>query len=164
MPRLSRKLRVCKWIGTLGCVLIVLGFVVSGWFWFIWTDSVKHDDMGGYYDERSLSLAQGSIRYIRAAHGNSHPGWKLARDKSWHVLPNGALPISKRSTARPVAAFVDVPLWLPLLIVFTPTLLLWHRDRKLRPGHCRKCDYDLTGNTSGRCPECGEPIPAAAKE
>ena len=24
------------------------------------------------------------------------------------------------------------------------------------PGHCRKCSYDLTGNVSGICPECGE--------
>ena len=22
--------------------------------------------------------------------------------------------------------------------------------------HCRRCDYDLTGNVSGVCPECGE--------
>lgn len=29
--------------------------------------------------------------------------------------------------------------------------------RALRRGlpHCRKCGYDLTGNVSGRCPECG---------
>ena len=25
-------------------------------------------------------------------------------------------------------------------------------------GHCQSCGYDLTGNTSGRCPECGEAI------
>ncbi len=25
------------------------------------------------------------------------------------------------------------------------------------PGHCRKCGYDLTGNESGTCPECGDP-------
>jgi hypothetical protein len=24
---------------------------------------------------------------------------------------------------------------------------------------CRSCGYDLTGNTSGVCPECGQPIP-----
>ena len=24
-------------------------------------------------------------------------------------------------------------------------------------GHCRNCGYDLTGLTSGRCPECGAP-------
>lgn len=33
-------------------------------------------------------------------------------------------------------------------------------DRRLnRPrGTCRACGYDLTGNLSGRCSECGEPI------
>ena len=25
-------------------------------------------------------------------------------------------------------------------------------------GRCRRCDYDLTGNISGVCPECGTPI------
>lgn len=31
------------------------------------------------------------------------------------------------------------------------------------PGHCAHCGYDLTGNTSGRCPECGrECTPMAA--
>jgi DNA-directed RNA polymerase subunit RPC12/RpoP len=30
---------------------------------------------------------------------------------------------------------------------------------KADPGlHCRKCGYNLTGNTSGICPECGETI------
>ena len=24
------------------------------------------------------------------------------------------------------------------------------------PGHCQKCGYNLTGNVSGVCPECGE--------
>ena len=27
-------------------------------------------------------------------------------------------------------------------------------------GHCATCDYDLTGNTSGVCPECGSPVKA----
>ncbi|MCP4251307.1 MAG: hypothetical protein GY778_30090 [bacterium] len=27
--------------------------------------------------------------------------------------------------------------------------------RKPRPGRCDQCGYDLTGNVSGRCPECG---------
>ena len=31
------------------------------------------------------------------------------------------------------------------------------RDRRER-GLCAKCSYDLTGNVSGICPECGMPI------
>ena len=27
---------------------------------------------------------------------------------------------------------------------------------KYAPGHCARCDYNLMGNTSGVCPECGE--------
>ena len=37
---------------------------------------------------------------------------------------------------------------------------LWRRARQRRrpPGLCRACGYNLTGNTSGKCSECGEPI------
>lgn len=33
-------------------------------------------------------------------------------------------------------------------------------DTRLRhpPGHCQECGYDLTGNESGVCPECGKAI------
>lgn len=27
-----------------------------------------------------------------------------------------------------------------------------------QPGHCAGCGYDLTGNVSGRCPECGHAV------
>lgn len=27
-----------------------------------------------------------------------------------------------------------------------------------RPGHCPRCGYNLTGNLSGVCPECGTPV------
>ncbi len=37
-----------------------------------------------------------------------------------------------------------------------PTLVLAQlRRERIRPSRCRRCDYDLTGNTSGICPECG---------
>lgn len=31
----------------------------------------------------------------------------------------------------------------------------FHPFPKAAPGHCRNCGYDLRGNESGRCPECG---------
>ncbi len=30
--------------------------------------------------------------------------------------------------------------------------------RRRARGQCQKCGYDLTGNVSGRCPECGEVV------
>jgi len=45
-------------------------------------------------------------------------------------------------------------------------LLLCARRKTARvtPGLCRECRYNLTGNTSGICPECGTPIPDEVKE
>ena len=39
------------------------------------------------------------------------------------------------------------------------------KDRlKLMVGCCRRCGYNLTGNLSGRCPECGKEIPGRQHE
>ncbi len=53
-----------------------------------------------------------------------------------------------------------LPLWTPLLIFATyPTLAFIRgpvrRWRRRRRGLCVKCAYNLTGNVSGVCPECG---------
>ncbi len=58
------------------------------------------------------------------------------------------------------ATITVVPLWILLLLAAIPTVVLWLRDRRYPPGHCRKCGYDLTGNVSGICPECGTAIRA----
>jgi len=50
-----------------------------------------------------------------------------------------------------------VPLWIPLLLTVLATAVLsWWCHRLIIPtGHCLKCGYNLTGNVSGVCPECG---------
>jgi len=51
-----------------------------------------------------------------------------------------------------------LPYWMLLLLTAIPTAWLWHRDRRrIRPGCCLRCGYDLTGNISGVCSECGLP-------
>jgi hypothetical protein len=50
---------------------------------------------------------------------------------------------------------VSIPLWMPFLAVGIPTAILWRRRGRVWLGHCRECRYDLTGNVSGVCPECG---------
>lgn len=58
-----------------------------------------------------------------------------------------------------------IPLWIPFILLATypaAVLLLRLRGRtgRYRRAHalCVKCGYNLTGNTSGRCPECASPI------
>ena len=61
---------------------------------------------------------------------------------------------------------LSVPAWLPAaLFAILPAIWLWRWRRHRRATddgmpHCAKCDYNLTGNVSGICPECGTPIPA----
>jgi len=57
-----------------------------------------------------------------------------------------------------------VPLWLPLAVVIAITFA-FARFLRSRPmsNCCRDCGYDLTGNVSGVCPECGTAIPAEQK-
>jgi hypothetical protein len=56
---------------------------------------------------------------------------------------------------HPLGFQLVIPIWIILASCGLATLCLWHFDRRRpAPGTCH-CGYDLTGNTSGRCPECG---------
>ncbi len=49
----------------------------------------------------------------------------------------------------------SIPLWVMFLAGLLPfTWITWRDRRRIQPGHCRQCGYDLTGNVSGTCPEC----------
>ena len=54
----------------------------------------------------------------------------------------------------------DMLFWGTLMLVTGFGLWTWCRMHPRRPGfpHCPHCEYDLTANVSGICPECGNPI------
>jgi hypothetical protein len=58
--------------------------------------------------------------------------------------------------------FVGAPLWFAVAAALPfPLLRLrgWQRHRRAaRRGLCQRCGYDLTGNVSGACPECGSGV------
>jgi len=75
------------------------------------------------------------------------------------LLPNVCkVGVNMRGGGTHLRWVIILPLWLLLAIVAAPTAYLWWHARRFPPGHCQKCGYDLTGNVSGRCPECGVPL------
>jgi hypothetical protein len=48
-----------------------------------------------------------------------------------------------------------------LIVSGLADLFLKRLRRFVNPQECRTCGYDLTGNTSGTCPECGTSVPLA---
>jgi hypothetical protein len=59
---------------------------------------------------------------------------------------------------------LSFPGWLPPLLFALPPSVWLHglvrRWRLQSGGYCLACSYNLTGNTSGVCPECGRPTTA----
>lgn len=60
-----------------------------------------------------------------------------------------------REISLPFAALFAVLASYPILAFIRGPLRRW---RHRRAGLCLNCGYDLTGNESGICPECGRPL------
>ena len=83
------------------------------------------------------------VAFDQHSHGLSHWAWLGRSDNSgsW-------------------TAWIQFPILAVFLAVAVPTLLVWRLCPKpAKPGHCR-CGYDLHGNESGVCPECGIEVQA----
>ena len=52
------------------------------------------------------------------------------------------------------APIIALILVLPVYVLVIRTII----RRKPEQGYCQNCGYNLTGNVSGVCPECGTPI------
>lgn len=66
---------------------------------------------------------------------------------------------------RPGLLYMWLPLWMPFVVfgAYPGYALVTRRSRRRRQrrkrGLCVECGYNLTGNVSGRCPECGSSCP-----
>jgi len=77
-------------------------------------------------------------------------GLNVRRDSRLHVLELGGYFAWRRG-----AIMLNVPLGILILVLVVPTMVLARPDRRALIDHCKRCAYDLTGNLSGVCPECG---------
>ena len=167
MRRRSRLRRLLKWTGTLACILILLGAAACLKWWRIAAYSVAVD--GG--ESRVIGIIQGGLFVYwndRGLPGVSHlkAGFWIDADSiwdGWAVCVEGwrLYGVTPEFQFERHAAYgsVVIPLWIPFLLVCLPTAWLWRVERRrVAAGGCDACAYDLTGNVSGRCPECGTPV------
>lgn len=59
------------------------------------------------------------------------------------------------SPPRKNANAVMIPLGFPALLLLGVTSWWFWKRLPAHPGLCKSCGYSLTGNRSGKCPECG---------
>ena len=157
MPKPSRARRIPKWTGAGLSLLVVLAWILS-----IWCDAqyraTDHTILilsGGWIGAvvSSLATAPGNGITDSSLNWHSRPAFRF--EGPWNTFHLSGGPSSGNSVEG-----LGASLWFLLLLIALPTAWLWHRDRRrIRPGCCRRCGYNLTGNTSGVCSECGAPTP-----
>ena len=173
MPKRSRFRRILKW--TCGGMTITL--IIAIGLSLLWPVRYRGDtftfewsvDGFQYRHSRSvLEFSQEVLQRGRFIERNDREGLDLnAYPPVLYLYPTGfrivstvtphgdLLVLPRWSTAR-----ISLPHWLLLATTVMPTAVLFWRDRRRRipPGHCQRCGYNLTGNVSGKCSECGEVI------
>lgn len=69
------------------------------------------------------------------------------------------LPVFHGSTLGSIRCGCVLPLWIPSAATgVLASVLWWLGTRRLPSGYCRRCGYNLRGNVSDICPECGSEV------
>jgi hypothetical protein len=151
MRRRPRTRRWLKWGGLMLSLLIMVA-------WALCSGRQPHCWIGSFFcgvsDNRAyfFLLSEESRNQLRQGRWNPS-----AEDRAIVILLVGFL---SSPSWRPSleGRILSVPLWMPFLLVATSTVIFFWRDRSIPPNHCQRCRYNLTGNTSGVCPECGTAV------
>jgi hypothetical protein len=148
-----RCTRTLVWISAASGVIVLCAWMGSGWyrfsvnFWGMVVVEVEHGDVTVLHN----------LENVRARWGDALRCGTRRRDAfslNW-TLPHTA---DCGQSTYGTWSEINVPFWLLFLLTGATALLVWRRRRRHPPGHCAMCGYNLTGNVSGVCPECGEPV------
>lgn len=139
-----RHNRLARWVFRLGlaaCIVIVVASVASFWWTFCVTAA-------GWV----VGLNDGAVIVCRSIGGRAR--WSLS--SIGPATPKLHEWLWSAQWIRYGTTFHFYPTWWFLLAALIPTLLAWRKQRRpYPPGHCRKCGYNLKGNVTGKCSECG---------
>ncbi len=152
MRRPVRWRRVGKWVSLSVAIVISAAWSVSGWYTAYWIWHAASGRAGFMVRTGRLDYGQSTvpIRKQEAMLGIP-PGGNARGLRRW----DWSFELERIGLPSAVGFELWVPLWAPWLAASFAAAWLWALDRRRPPGTCAKCGYDLTGNTTGACPECG---------
>ena len=158
-----------KWVGATLSLLILAGWITSTFVWFQYVVDPEQPRWSFTIAEGMASLNEASGYHVMKRNGEQLPNWRIQTVSNLLLIPREVRRRDFRLLIRSLGLSwplletdferkISVPFWLPFCTVFAPTVVLFFHTRRYKPGHCQSCGYDLTGNTSGICPECGTAI------
>jgi hypothetical protein len=136
-----------KWLSVASCVVILVATVASDW-WQVGYCSIP-SGLGCVVCGGGIGVWSGE--YLTAVLGLNGGFWTWRGHFGLNWVPR----IERINGSR----LIYMPLWMIALVPAVIALYCWRRERRRpRYGHCQACGYNLTGNVTGRCPECGTVI------
>ena len=144
-PQHNKVRQVLKWAGLVFSLIVLVAWVASVFVSYIPCSN----------NHVVVCFSQGGITYVRVTNQQAA---RPSHHFYWRPKFRGIQWIPKLNAHTYAGYYSFLPMWCPFLIFTIPTYILWRRDRRHPKGHCQKCGYDLTGNDSGICPECGSKI------
>lgn len=154
----ASRFRTCstlKWVTTACCVASMAALGAS----YVYT--------AVYWSARWHAIVSNGNLVVREHGLQTHIpyGWSLYPRRIWvgkfnpkydRRLWNFGLVWRKSNTSWTVTV---VAVWPFVVLPICAAAVAWWRDRRRFPaGCCSACGYDLTGNVSGTCPECGQAV------
>ena len=138
----SKVRRVMKWVGLSACLILALMWIFT---WGRWGPGYR------FGSGLHVGIGNGKVGSFTRI-----DDYKFGYCFSCFINPNDDMVVMTGPYSERGGRAVAVSLLKLSFLIAIPTYILWRRDRRHPPGHCQGCGYDLTGNESGMCPECGE--------
>ncbi len=143
--RRFRRWHRMKWVGLAACLALIAACIATGKI------SSKNMNAEVWFHNSVIFFYQPVGPGVESEDWDT---WKVG------ILNNpGMLP--KYGRIKVMAGelmYMSLPPQLPFFFIVIATSVLWRLLPRYPSGYCSKCGYDLTGNESGTCPECGATV------
>lgn len=134
------------WVTACMTLLVASLWLASGSCWIYLSDGTRltvyiAGGVATFEDNRGTGMRATNVAYGAKPFGMFDRQWPSFRP--FHLWFR-----DRNSTSVPLSV-ISGAFFVPWLVLFVTT------RKRIPPGHCKRCGYNLTGNTSGTCPECG---------